>query len=167
MDAPESRPYRKDRKSVPFEAALKLLNDLPRLFQALNPIGFNRSLPSDYMIRETPALAAFLQDMLCSDAYEGNCSSNPQLDFFHKKGWVHAEASTKKDPDSVSTYETLTYVFPSKLHRKKIEFLLLKTDFPHQKFQSVEELSFAALREFKRICSRAGREPSGQVSDPN
>ena len=134
MDAPESRPYRKDRKPVPLEAALKLLNDLPRFFQALSQTGFNRSLPSEDLIRQTPALAAFLQDMLCSDAYEDDCSSNPQLDFCHKEGWVHAEASSKKDPDSGSTYGTLTYVFPSKLHRKKIEFLLLKTDFPHQKF---------------------------------
>lgn len=35
---------------------------------------------------------------------------------------------------------------------KKLEFLLLSTNFPYQKFQSVEELSFIILCNIQKIC---------------
>ena len=168
MEAPESRPYRKDRKIVPLHAVQTVLNDLPRLFQALSYTSFNRSLLSETMIRNDPALAAFLRDMLSFDAYEGDCSSNEKLRVCHQEGWVHAEAFSKKNPVWGSTYETLKFVFPSKLHRKKFEFLLLSTDFPYHKFQSVEELAFAALRDFRKVCLRSDevRLSSGGLRKP-
>lgn len=155
MEATESRSYRKDREQVPLHAVLPVLTDLPRLFQALSYTSFNRSLPSEDVIKSNPALAAFLREMLSFDACEGDISSNEQLNFCHQEGWVHAEALTKKNLVWGSTYETLTFVFPSKLHRRKLEFLLLSTDFPYQKFQSVEELSFTALRDFRKVCLRS------------
>lgn len=51
----EWRLYRKDRKKkVPLHAVQTILNDLPRLFQALSYTIFNRSLPSENMIRGRP-----------------------------------------------------------------------------------------------------------------
>ena len=124
---------------------------------------------SGEIIKKTCAFLSFRHHIISNSTAGFVPSSSPQVNvslrdgftFFgfwqwlidcHKEGWVHAEASSKKDPDSGSTYETLTYVFPSKLHRKKIEFLLLKTDFTHQKFQSVEELSFAAYKNLKEYA---------------
>lgn len=111
---------------------------------------------------------AFLREMLSFDSYEGDCSSKEQLCFCHQEGWVHAEELPNKSPVWGLTYETLTFIFPSKLHRKKPECMLLSTDFPYQKFQSVEDLSFIALQDFRKVYLRSDevRLSSGGLRKP-
>lgn len=53
---------------------------------------------------------------------------------------------------------------PQSFTARKYNSLLVTTDFPHHKYQSVQELSFSALGEFKRIGQRgdwSGIELSG------
>lgn len=122
MEAPESRPYRKDRKIVPLHAVQTVLNDLPRLFQALSYTSFNRSLPSETMIRNDPALAAFLREMLSFDAYEGDCSSNEKLRVCHQEDGSMLRRSQRKTPSGVRPTKRWHLYFPPNSTAKNSNF---------------------------------------------
>ena len=67
---------------------------------------------------------------------------------------MHAEETLKTNTTWNSKYESIVFIFPSKLHRKKVEFLLLKPDFPTNKFDSLEHFCLTSLRNFKQIVLR-------------
>ena len=94
-DAEETRGYRKEDIEVPLETGLILLDDLSRLFTALQYTGFNRSLPRDDIIKSSPDLSLFLQEVLAADAFEGDPEKNAQLKVLLLKRMVACRGDSK------------------------------------------------------------------------
>lgn len=126
---------------------------LASLFQALSYTSFNRRLPSENMIRNDPALAAFLRGMLSFDAYEGDCSSNEQLRLCRQEGWVHVEALSKKNPVWGSTFETLTFCISLQTPRQKNRISAAQHRLSLQQIPISRRVSIRRITRFQKSMS--------------
>lgn len=70
MQAKDLWLYCKDRKQVLLHIVILILTNFPWLFQALSYISFNKIFFSNHMIKKTPILVVFLQEILTLDTYK-------------------------------------------------------------------------------------------------
>jgi hypothetical protein len=122
--------------------------------------GFKRSLPRKEALQDIPGIVQFLRHVLVSGRSEDDIKTNPALEACYHNGWLQAELI----PEGRTVY-----IFPTKIHqwykfsiihnhhyRKLIlsfryaERLLCTTaePFPKDRFGSIKDLCFAAVREF-------------------
>ena len=109
---------------IPAEALLEFFRDKNRLYQRLSTSGAGRGFPRKAIILDNNKLADFFREVLVLDSYTEKQDMNPLLDMCNKNGWLQAE--TYPGPDG-----TITYVFPSRLHRGYADLITLwmSTDF--------------------------------------
>ena len=158
------RRYRKQGSVVPLEVALEFLNS-DHFYGCLitGSHGFKRCLPKKDALQNSPDIVPFLRSVLVSGRSEDNVEMNPALRHCYHNGWLQAELASEG---------RTVYIFPTKIHQwytfsivhnhhyRKLRLSLryaerlLRTTaepFPVNRFSSIEDLCFAAVRVFSRV----------------
>ncbi|EEH10578.1 conserved hypothetical protein [Histoplasma capsulatum G186AR] len=139
------REYRKRSTEITLEAAREFLSDDASFLNCLENSkmhGFCRGLPAKYMLQANPSVSQFLREIVVDLVSTDDPNSNPALNTCYRKGWLQAELLEENKP---------IYIFSTGIHRRYIEHLLSidTPPFPFHLFPTIEDLSFAAIREFK------------------
>jgi hypothetical protein len=158
------RPYRKHGSRVPLEVALEFLNS-DQFYGCLTAgtHAFRRSLPKKDALQRIPGIVELLRYVLVSGRSEDKVETNAALRDCYHNGWLQAE---------LVPGDRTVYIFPTNIHQwyefsivhnrhyswlklslRYAERLLCTTakPFPRNRFGSIEDLCFAAAREFSSV----------------
>ncbi|KAH0558586.1 hypothetical protein GP486_004759 [Trichoglossum hirsutum] len=151
------RPFRRDSIEIPTNILLNYLQSNDFLRTMIRDSVFSRGLPPKDYLRNNPDIAKFFREVLASGRSEHDPETHSSLAICYKQGWLQAELATDESENLVDPDPKPVYIFSSGLHRRCVEHILSiqAPPFPLDKFTSVRELCFAAIRQFKPTALRS------------
>lgn len=156
----ELRQHRKTGKIISLSDGVALLEDDSFVLENLvsGPQAFKRSLFRRHHLQNDPSLVKILREVLIYGFSRESPASNKALNECYRRGWLHAALL----PDEITVY-----VYPTRVHHRCAELLLRMNipKFPLDKYPTVRDLSFAAIRHFSVISLRSSLKRLGPAAE--